>query len=324
MFLRGSSTVGIAKILAGCRLQTYYPITPASDESEYLEEHENIDLDRPLWRARRRRSKGSIAVVQTEDEIAAITDGGGRRPHRRQGLDVHLRPRVLADGRGDGMGGDQRGPGRRHALPEGRPQHRAADEARAGRPEVRPAHRATGSSRGSSSPAETSRSPSTTSTKAFNFAERYQVPVIHIVDKAMANSDQTYPMFDPSLVKIEQGRAHQGRHHEATRTRSSTGSSGRESGISPRPAIGTKGGIYWNTGDEHDEKGHISEDPTNRDDDDGEEDGEARPRGDGDTPGGEGPLLRPQGRPGHPRELGLDQGGDPRRDGGPEGATAYP
>ena len=24
-------------------------------------------------------------------------------------------------------------------------------------------------------------------------------------------------------------------------------------------------GIYWNTGDEHDEKGHISEDPTNRD-----------------------------------------------------------
>ena len=31
------------------------------------------------------------------------------------------------------------------------------------------------------------------------------MPVIHIVDKAMANSDQTYPMFDPSLVKIDRG-----------------------------------------------------------------------------------------------------------------------
>ena len=48
MFLRGSSTIGIAKVLAGCRLQTYYPITPASDESEYLEAHENIRIDSPL------------------------------------------------------------------------------------------------------------------------------------------------------------------------------------------------------------------------------------------------------------------------------------
>ena len=38
-----------------------------------------------------------------------------------------------------------------------------------------------------------------------------------------------------------------------------------ETGISPRPVIGTEGGIYWNSGDEHDEKGHITEDPTNRD-----------------------------------------------------------
>ncbi|MDA4120462.1 MAG: 2-oxoglutarate ferredoxin oxidoreductase subunit alpha, partial [Thaumarchaeota archaeon] len=36
-------------------------------------------------------------------------------------------------------------------------------------------------------------------------------------------------------------------------------------GISPRPPVGTKGGVYWHTGDEHDELGHISEDPTNRD-----------------------------------------------------------
>ena len=31
--------------------------------------------------------------------------------------------------------------------------------------------------------------------------------------------------------------------------------------ISPRPSLGTENGIFWNTGDEHDEEGHISEDP---------------------------------------------------------------
>ncbi|MFN7181909.1 MAG: transketolase C-terminal domain-containing protein, partial [Planctomycetota bacterium] len=34
-----------------------------------------------------------------------------------------------------------------------------------------------------------------------------------------------------------------------------------ESGISPRTFPGTEGGIFWMTGDEHDELGHITEDP---------------------------------------------------------------
>jgi 2-oxoglutarate ferredoxin oxidoreductase subunit alpha len=37
-----------------------------------------------------------------------------------------------------------------------------------------------------------------------------------------------------------------------------------ENGISPRVFLGTKNGIHWYTGDEHNEFGHISEDPTNR------------------------------------------------------------
>src|SRR5579863_81290 len=37
LFVRGNSMVAMAKELAGCRFQTYYPITPASDESEFLE-----------------------------------------------------------------------------------------------------------------------------------------------------------------------------------------------------------------------------------------------------------------------------------------------
>lgn len=62
--MHGHQGTAIGKMVAGCRFQSYYPITPASDESVYLESHEILDVnnDRP----------GSTAVVQTEDEISAI------------------------------------------------------------------------------------------------------------------------------------------------------------------------------------------------------------------------------------------------------------
>ena len=40
IFLTGNQAVAMGKVLGGCRIQTYYPITPAADESEYLESHE--------------------------------------------------------------------------------------------------------------------------------------------------------------------------------------------------------------------------------------------------------------------------------------------
>ena len=70
LLLMGNQAVALGKLAAGCRLQTYYPITPASDESEFLESHELFDvLDSG--------TKGSILVMQTEDEIAAITMAAG-------------------------------------------------------------------------------------------------------------------------------------------------------------------------------------------------------------------------------------------------------
>jgi len=97
--------------------------------------------------------------------------------------------------------------------------------------------------------------------RAFNWAERYQTTVIHLVDKALANSNGTMPVFDPDRVRIDRGEL------------ITDGWSGRdtykrfaftESGVSPRAAIGHPGTIFWNTGDEHDELGHITEDPVLR------------------------------------------------------------
>ncbi len=69
IFLTGNQAVAMGKVLGGCRVQTYYPITPAADESEYLEAHEILKT--------KKGSQEAIIVLQTEDEIAAVNSASG-------------------------------------------------------------------------------------------------------------------------------------------------------------------------------------------------------------------------------------------------------
>ena len=64
ILVQGHFGCSLGKMVSGCRFQSYYPITPASDESVYLESNEILEIenDRP----------GSTIVIQTEDEISAI------------------------------------------------------------------------------------------------------------------------------------------------------------------------------------------------------------------------------------------------------------
>jgi 2-oxoglutarate ferredoxin oxidoreductase subunit alpha len=269
IFIRGSSTIGIAKILAGCRLQTYYPITPASDESEYLEAHQSIDLDDSLAtddpqipEAEVIQEDGSIVVIQSEDEIAAITMavGGGLAGVRASTSTSGPGFSLMAEGLGwAGMNEVpvvvtlyQRG-GPSTGLPTRHEQGDLRFALNIGHGEFPRIVVASGDLEEAFFDV----------TKAFNYAEKYQMPVIHIIDKALANSDQTYPIFDPKKAKIERGLLIKGSvdgedNDNFDRFQSTT------TGFSPRPALGTKGGIHWTTGDEHDEHGHISEDPTIR------------------------------------------------------------
>ena len=270
LYVRGNSTVAIAKELAGCRLQTYYPITPASDESEYLEAHEVIELEGPagsenpqMGEVQVMQNKGSIAVVQTEDEIAAVTMaiGGGLAGVRSSTSTSGPGFSLMAEGLGwAGMnevpvvvtlysrGGPSTG------LPTRHEQGDLRFALHAGHGEFPRFVLASGDLE----------EAFYDTVRAFNYAEKYQTPVIHMVDKALANSDSTMKMYDLNKVKIDRGLLLRG---------SAEGAENGEfkrfkltpNGISPRQAIGTKGGVYWNTGDEHDERGHISEDPTNRD-----------------------------------------------------------
>src|SRR5467141_1799590 len=83
LFLTGSQATALGKLYGGMRFQTYYPITPASDESEFLEENEILDVNghglSPDARDAGSAKEGaaSILVVQTEDEIAAVTMATG-------------------------------------------------------------------------------------------------------------------------------------------------------------------------------------------------------------------------------------------------------
>ena len=43
--------------------------------------------------------------------------------------------------------------------------------------------------------------------QAFNYAERYQLPVIHLMDKALSSTTQTLPRFDPRTLSIDRRAA---------------------------------------------------------------------------------------------------------------------
>ena len=93
----------------------------------------------------------------------------------------------------------------------------------------------------------------------FNYADVFQVPVIHMMDKFIASSVTTCQRFDETKVNIDRGKLlHEPPSNPYKRFEHTA------DGLSPRSKIGLENGIFWNTGDESDVEGHISEDPVNR------------------------------------------------------------
>src|SRR5213596_3129642 len=77
LFLTGSQATGLGKLYGGMRFQTYYPITPASDESEVLDLNGSGLRPETSDASTAKEEGASILVVQTEDEIAVITMATG-------------------------------------------------------------------------------------------------------------------------------------------------------------------------------------------------------------------------------------------------------
>lgn len=103
---------------------------------------------------------------------------------------------------------------------------------------------------------------------AFNFAERYQMPVIVLSDKYIAEGMRTYEPFRWQDLKVNRGKLIT--ETEAQEMFAKDGGDWfkryrfTEDGISPRSLPGMKGGMFVAATDEHDETGEIVEAAENR------------------------------------------------------------
>jgi 2-oxoglutarate ferredoxin oxidoreductase subunit alpha len=268
LLVQGNQSSAMGKIVAGCRFQTYYPITPASDDSEFLESNQIIE--------QRNGKHGSMVVIQTEDEIAAIAMAigsaltGVRSATATSGPGFSLMAEAL------GWAGINEVPllvslyqrtGPSTGLPTRHEQSDLMFAINAGHGEFPRIVYASGDIEESFYD----------TIRAFNFAERYQLPVIHMLDKAIANSIMTCQTLDQEKIEIDRGKIvmdfrpdneseieAEAKNQQADeknlkqpylRFKLTNGP------ISPRATLGTEGTIFWNSGDEHTEDGHITEDP---------------------------------------------------------------
>ena len=249
LLVQGHQGSALGKMVCGCRFQSYYPITPASDESEFLETHEILQVkeDRP----------GSTVIVQTEDEISAIGMAigasltGVRSATSTSGPGFSLMAETL------GWAGINETPVvitlfQRSGPSTGLPTRHGQDDLlfaiNAGHGEFPRIVYASGDVEDSFYDTG----------KCFNFADIFQVPVIHILDKFIASSVVTCKRFEPDLISIDRGKLLEKIDGDYKRFAHSP------DGVSPRSKLGLENGVFWNTGDESDEYGHISEDPVNR------------------------------------------------------------
>lgn len=245
LYMEGFASTAIGKAIAGCKMQIYYPITPASDESVFIEAHPEL----------------GIRVVQPESELAvlAMTTGaaiaGARAASSTSGPGLSLMsetvtwagmnevPIVLVD--------HQRG-----APATGQPTRTEQGDL------MFAVHQGHGDfGRIVIAPGDVKESIKMTA-DAFNYAERYQLPVIVLGEKAISqgsmNISKSTILDIKKNYKVDRGKLIENVSGEYKRFKFT------DDNISERIVPGNPNAIFWLTGDEHDEWGHVSEDPNNR------------------------------------------------------------
>jgi len=250
MLVQGHYGTSLGKMVAGCRFQSYYPITPATDESDFLERNEILEIngDRP----------GSTLVVQTEDEISAIGMAIGSSLTGTRSSTCTSGPGFSLMAESLGWAGINEVPlvitlYQRSGPSTGLPTRHGQDDLlfaiNAGHGEFPRIVYASGDVEESFYD----------TINCFNYTDVFQVPVIHMMDKFIASSVTTCKRFQSDKIEIDRGKL-----LEKIESPNYLRFAHTTDGISPRSKIGLENGIFWNTGDESDMQGHISEDPVNR------------------------------------------------------------
>ena len=244
LVVTGNEAVAMGKVVGGLRYQSYYPITPAADESFYMEDKEVLEVNGKVL--------GSVLVIQTEDEISAVASAigaalaGARAATTTSGPGFSLMVESL------GWAGIaetpvvityyQRG-GPSTGMPTRSSQSDLLFSLFASHGEFPRIVIASGDHEEAFKDAVI----------ALNLAEKYQVPVIHLLDKFIANSVASIPI--PRIEELTIERGYIVREGDEPFKRFNLNYV-----ISPRVFLG-QGPITYYTGNEHDEYGQISEDP---------------------------------------------------------------
>lgn len=255
MIASGNDVVAMGKIVGGLSFETFYPITPASDEAFYIEENKYVDLGE-LSRLLE-LDRIPIVVLQTEDEIAAINmaigaaAAGARAATSTSGPGFSLMNEAIS------LAVEAEIPVVVTLWMRAGPSTGIAT--RTGQQDLL---YAIFSGHGDTPKIVVASGDHVEAfydaIKAFNWAEEFQTPVIHLLDKYLASTITVLDEWDldVSRVKLTRGKRISEpvdgyKRYELT-----------EDGVSPYAPIGTATMVV--SGLEHDEYGFASEDPGDR------------------------------------------------------------
>jgi 2-oxoglutarate ferredoxin oxidoreductase subunit alpha len=246
MYITGNEAIAIGAIKAGCKFYAAYPMTPASSIMHFLASKE-FDYN--------------IVVKQTEDEIAAI--------HMAIGANfAGVRAMTATSGGGFSLMSEALGLAALTETPlvlvlaqrpgpsTGMPTHTEQSDLRF------VMHASNGEfPRVVVAPGDVNECFYETF-NAFNLAEKYQLPVIIITDKFLAESHSTTPKFFLKGLKIDRGQLLT--EEELKKIVDYKRYENTITGVSPRSLPSQENGIFKAATDEHDEYGNINEESDNR------------------------------------------------------------
>lgn len=244
MLLNGNDAISLGAIAAGCKFMASYPMTPVTSIMEYLAA---------------KADEFGIAVVPAEDEIAAVNMSIGAAYAGARAMTATSGSGFCLMTEGLGLAAMTETPivivnGQRPGPAVGLPTRTEQGDLQF----VLYAHQGDFP--------RVVLAPGTVedcfrlTVKAFNLADRYQIPVIILTDQQLASSYATADRFDLSEVRIDKGSLYSEKSGAPVYQRYRL----TESGISPRAFPGQSKALVVADSDEHNEDGHLIEDAETR------------------------------------------------------------
>jgi 2-oxoglutarate ferredoxin oxidoreductase subunit alpha len=241
MLMTGNEALGLGALAAGCRWMSGYPMTPSTGILDYLAS---------------KAAEYGLVVEQAEDEIAAINMAIGASFAGLRALTGTSGGGFALMNEGLALAGMTETPlvvvlAQRPGPATGLPTRTAQEDL------LYALHAAHGEFPRVILAPGNAEEAFYLMAKAFNLAERFQVPVIIMSDQSLADSSFTLEGLDFERVKVDRGPmwnpegqpAYSYQRHAFT-----------ESGVSPRAFPGTRDQLVITDSDEHTPDGHLTED----------------------------------------------------------------